>query len=73
MTLPSGSLFILGSETNARFTHSVLPVSGEGDSVPDIGEDGGKATCRVEVRGRISLTFHAVHMFLDRNIGCLFW
>ena len=34
--------------------------------------EGDRATCRVEDGGRISLTFRAVHTFLDRDTGCLF-
>ena len=72
MTLPSGSLFILGSTTNARFTHAVLPVSGKGPGAPDVGVEGDRATCRVEDGYRISLTFRVVHTFLDRKQGaCL--
>lgn len=72
VTLPSSSLFMLGPATNARFTHAVLPASGEGGGAPDVGEEGGRATCRREDGGRISLTFRAVHTFLDRDTGCLF-
>ena len=71
VTLPSSSLFMLGP-ANARFTHAVLPASGEGDGAPDVGEEGGRATCRVEDGGRISLAFCAVHTCLDRDTGCLF-
>ena len=38
----------------------------------DIVEEEGRATCRVEDGGHISLMFYAVHVFLDRHTGCLF-
>ena len=63
---------MLDLATNAWFTHALLPVLGEGSGSPDIGEEEGRATCRVENGGCISLTFRAVHTFLDRNTGCLF-
>ena len=67
VTLPSSSLFMLGP-ANARFSHTVLPASGEGNGAPDVGEEGGRATCRVEDGGHISLTFCVVHMLLGNEI-----
>ena len=72
VTLPSSNLFMLRPATNARFTHSVLMASGEGGGAPYVGEEGCRATCHVEDGDRISLMFHAVHTFLDRNTVCLF-
>ena len=68
VTLPSNSLFMLGPATNTRFIHPVLPASGEWDGVPDIREEG----ARPPDGDCISLTFRAVHIFPDRNTGCLF-
>ena len=72
VTLQSVSLFILGSAMNTWFTHSVLPALGEGDGASDVGGEGDRSTCCVEDGGRISLTFCAVHTFLDRNTGFVF-
>ena len=59
-------------QANVGFTHAVLPASGKGSGAPDVGVEGDRATCRVEDGGRISLTFCAVHTFLDHDTGCLF-
>ena len=72
VTLTSGSLFVLNPTTNVLFTHLVLPAPREVRGGKDVGEEGNSATCRVEDGGRISLTFCAVHTFLDPNTGCLF-
>ena len=42
VTLPSSSLFMLGPATDTRFTHLVLPASGEGGGVPDVREEGAR-------------------------------
>ena len=82
--LPSGSMFVLGPYTNARFTHAILPMEeieehsnrrvgfakkGENASSEKLDVD---ATCNVLVGGRISLTLRDVRTFLDVKTDRLF-
>ena len=81
--LPPGSMFVLGPETNARFTHAVLPMDDFGDregrengDCDDGDEEGDEMTentkCSIEDGGRISLTFRDVRTFLDVKTQRLF-
>jgi len=66
--LPPGSMLVLGPETNARFTHSVLPIRGdykENCNEKKVNLSDIVAKCIVNEGGRISLTFRDVRTFLD--------
>lgn len=65
--LPPGSMFVLGPETNATFTHAVLPTSNVKKK-----RGGNSIKCSVEDGGRISLTFRDVRTFLDLKSQRLF-
>ena len=74
--LPEGSMFVLGPYTNARFTHSVLPLEGHAQDGRVVGfctqglNEG--VECSVEGGGRISLTFRDVRTFSDVKSQRLF-
>jgi hypothetical protein len=66
--LPEGSMFVLGPNTNARFTHAVLPEY----EISFLDQNMKEPTCRTKEGGRISLTLRDVRTFLDVKTQRLF-
>lgn len=79
--LPPGSMFVLGPYTNAKFTHSILPVldvNEERNNLSNVnyyegaGNNADQVKSIIECGGRISLTFRDARSFLDVQSQRLF-
>ena len=78
--LPPGSMFVLGPYTNAKFTHSILPVNTDEENnnqnkihyFEGAGNNADQVKSIIECGGRISLTFRDARSFLDVKSQRLF-